>query len=477
MWQLIQSNQRKSIILVVAMAVCLLLLGYVIGMMFDPARGGLYGLLVAFVVWLVMSLVSFYSGDSILLAVSGAKEVTPDIHPQLFNVVEEIKIAANLPVMPRIFIMPESAPNAFATGIKPERSAIAVTTGLLSKLNRDELQGVIAHEISHIINRDVLYMTMAGVMLGSIALITQVFTRGMWYTGSASRRYRSGSIRGGGQIQVLIFVLSIIFIILAPILAQLLYFSLSRKREYLADASGVRLTRYPEGLASALEKIAASDSEIYAANEVTAAMFIENPFTKENRFTSLLGTHPPIRERIKILRHMSQGASLANYETAFRSVKGNSAAAIPAMSLQDEKEISLRAAHADAGKPFEEPESKESVRDATDLLRAVSGFAFLACTCGIKFKVPADFNRPEIICPRCSRITEVPFAILAGAAMVHQGSDASGQKTAEEPQVYKRKGEGWESFSCRCTKLLQLSPQFLAPQMTCSACGRTTLIQ
>lgn len=462
------------------MAACLLILGYLIGAMIDPVQGGLTGVLIAFFIWVVMSLVSYYSGDSILLAVSGAKEVTPDVHPQLFNIVEEIKIAANLPAMPRIYIMPESAPNAFATGIKPEKSSVAVTAGLLSKLNRDELQGVIAHEISHIINRDVLFMTLASVMLGSIALITQVFTRGMWYAGGSSRRYRAGSLRAGGQIQVFIFIVSIIFIILAPILAQLLYLSLSRKREYLADASGVRLTRYPEGLASALEKISSSDTELYSANEATAAMFIANPFERENKLTSFLSTHPPIQDRVKILRSMSQGVNYLNYQNAFQLIKGKSSSVIPALSLRDDQVVRIREPHPDSKKIIEEAEKKESVRNVTDLLRAVNGFAFLACVCGIKFKVPAGFNRSEIICPKCGKTTEVPMALLAGAAVaLGQKSEVpqSQAGTFEEPQIYQRKGKGWESFSCRCSKLLQLSPQFCAPQMTCSVCGRVTLIQ
>ncbi len=179
MWELIQANKRKSIILFLCMGICLLLLGYVIGSSIYPKEGGVFGLFIAVGIWFIMSLVSYFAGDSIILAMSGAKEVTHDIHPQLFNIVEEMKIAANLPFMPKVYIIDEPAPNAFATGTKPEKIAIAVTAGLLSRLNRDELQGVIAHEMSHIANRDVLFVTFAGVLLGSIVFISEVFLRSM----------------------------------------------------------------------------------------------------------------------------------------------------------------------------------------------------------------------------------------------------------------------------------------------------------
>ena len=185
-----------------------------------------------------------------MLSVSNAKEVTPEVHQQLFNIVEEMKIASNLPKMPKIFIINDAAPNAFATGTKPENSAITVTAGLLAKLNRDELQGVIAHEMSHIANRDILVMTFAGIMLGCIVLISEVFLKGLWFSGGSSARYRSKSSSGGGQAQLVMMIAAIILAILAPIAAQLLYFAISRRREYLADANGARLTRYPEGLAS-----------------------------------------------------------------------------------------------------------------------------------------------------------------------------------------------------------------------------------
>ncbi len=243
MWELIEANRRKSLILFISLGLTLLLLGYFFGSAYYPDGGGFIGIFFALIIWGILSLISYFSGSKILLAVSGAKEVTRDVHPQLFNVVEEMKISAGLPAMPKIYIINEIAPNAFATGIKPENSAVAVTAGLLARLNRDELQGVIAHEVSHIVNRDVLFMTFAGIMLGSIVLISEIFLRSLWFSGG--RRYSSKSSKSSGQGQMIIMIVAIVFAILAPILARLFYFAISRKREYLADASAVQVHTIP----------------------------------------------------------------------------------------------------------------------------------------------------------------------------------------------------------------------------------------
>jgi heat shock protein HtpX len=232
MWELIRANKRSSIVLMVLMAVVLMLLGFVIGMAFFGGEGGFFGLIIATAIWLVLTLISFSSGDQILLATSRAKPVTHDVHPQLFNIVEEMKIAAGLPAMPKIYIINDPAPNAFATGRSPKSASVAVTAGLLGRLNRDELQGVIAHEISHILHRDILFITLAGIMLGSIVLLSQVFLRGMFYSSMGSRRRYSSGGKGGGQAQLVMMIVAIVAAILAPIMAYLLYFALSRRRAY-----------------------------------------------------------------------------------------------------------------------------------------------------------------------------------------------------------------------------------------------------
>ena len=289
MWELIKSNQRKSTFLFTGMAIILILLGYLIGSTFYPDGGGVFGVSIAIIIWTVLSIVSVSSGSSLMLSISKAQEVTPAVHQQLFNVVEEMKIAAGLPAMPKIYIINSEAMNAFATGKDPSNCAVVVTAGLLSKLNRDELQGVIGHEISHILNRDTKFMVYAAVMLGAIVLIAEIFLRGMFFSGGG-RRYSSKS-SGGGQGQVIMLAVAIIFAILAPIMARLLYFAISRKREYLADASSARLTRYPEGLASALEKISNCTDELPSANKVTAALYIANPLKEKRNETFRFNKH------------------------------------------------------------------------------------------------------------------------------------------------------------------------------------------
>jgi heat shock protein HtpX len=397
MWELIHANKRNSIILMVTMAIVLLALGFVIGASFEPARGGSMGLIIAAAIWVVLAIVSLSAGDQILLAASGAQKVTHDVHPQLFNVVEEMTIAANLPKIPDIYIINDPAPNAFATGRSPKSASIAITAGLLGKLNRDELQGVVGHEMSHILNRDVLFVTLAGIMLGTIVLISEVFLRSLYY-GSASRRRYSSREGGSGQAQLVIMIVAIVAAILAPLFAQILYFALSRKREYLADASSVRLTRYPEGLANALEKIAASDEHLATANKVTAPMYIVNPLTTGSmKAVSLMSTHPPIQDRIRILRNMSHGASYVDYARSYEAIT-KSRGIIPSYELKKDEMVELRNAS-----PAGETTVKDQQRQLGDVMAKVNNFAFLACPCGLKMKVPPIYKGKQVQCPRCSR--------------------------------------------------------------------------
>jgi heat shock protein HtpX len=400
MWELISANKRKSVFLFFSLGIVLLLLGFLIGSAYFSDGGGYIGIFFAFIIWGILSLISYFSGSKILLAISGAKEVTKDVHPQLFNVVEEMKISAGLPAMPKVYIINEAAPNAFATGVKPENSAVAVTAGLLSRLNRDELQGVIAHEVSHIANRDVLFMTFAGIMLGSIVLISQIFLRGLWFSGGGRYSSKSKS-SGGGQAQLVIMIVAIAFAILAPIMAQLLYFAISRKREYLADASAVRLTRYPEGLASALEKISNSTEELKTANKVTAPMYIANPLKPKGRkLYDLTSTHPPISERVRILRSIGQGANYLNYQSAFEKVKGKHSDLIPKSALTETTPVGLR----EAGiAPIIPVIKKQQQRDAGDIMMKVNNYSFINCTCGLKIKIPPDYRKDSLFCPRCGR--------------------------------------------------------------------------
>lgn len=478
MWELIEANKRKSVILFAGMGICLALLGYFLGAVFLAPDGGIIGIFVGLGIWVLLSLVSYFLGDSLILAVSRAKEVSHDVHPRLFHVVEEMKIAAGLPAMPRVYIIDDAAPNAFAAGTRPERSAISVTAGLLSRLNRDELQGVIAHEMSHIANRDVLFVTFAGVMLGTIVILSEVFLRGRLFRSGSSRRYRSGS--GGGQAYAIIMVVALVLAILAPIFARLFYFAISRRREYLADASAVRLTRYPEGLASALEKVSSVNLDLASANKVTAPMYIVNPLKKRGmRISNLTSTHPPISERIRILRSMVQGASYSDYQKTFSSVKGGAAAIIPASGLREAEVVPLRKPTVEKE---EEPGKKKGMRDFGDLMRAVNKYAFMICACGLKVKLPPDFKKSEMSCPRCGREIQLPLAGVApitgavGSAMTAEDIKEDSQAGPAGPRRYTRKGRGWETFSCSCGRLLQISPAFEGSHLVCSSCGRKTEI-
>jgi heat shock protein HtpX len=296
-------NRRNSLLLIVAFLAFVAVFGYVIGWAWigDPV-GAIFGLVLAFAVGIVTGLATYYGGDRMVLAASRAREITHDDAPVLFNVVEEMAIAAGLP-MPKVYIIDDSAPNAFATGRDPEHASVAVTSGLLEKLNRDELQGVIAHEMSHVGNFDIRYAMLVGILVGTTVLISDFFLRGLWLGGGGR-----GRGEGGGYLQLIMVVIAIVLAILAPLFARLLQLSISRQREYLADASAVRLTRNPKGLADALQKISGDREVLEAANRATAHLYIVNPVKGfEKRAKGLFSTHPPIQERIQILRFMETG--------------------------------------------------------------------------------------------------------------------------------------------------------------------------
>jgi heat shock protein HtpX len=381
------------------MGALLILIGYFLGLAFDSA---IAGLVIALLLWMILSLVAYFQGDSILLSMSRAKKIKPDDHPRLYNVVEEMKIASGLEKVPDIYIIDDPALNAFATGRDPNRASVAITSGLLQKLNRDELQGVMAHEISHVKNRDVLLMAMCSVLLGTIVILAYYGSRFLFLGGAGSRR--SSSSRGGGQGQIIILVAALVFIILAPIFAQLIYFAISRKREYLADASSALYTRYPEGLASALEKLAASTEQLKSANQATAPMYIINPFRKKGfRASELTSTHPPISERIRILRAMA-GASFNNYDQAYRQLHRGGSGVIPAASLTAEAvPIATVKLEGEAG----ELNEIQRARETSDVMWRLSNYRTIACDCGAKLRVPPNFKEPQIKCPRCGRTHQV----------------------------------------------------------------------
>jgi heat shock protein HtpX len=259
-----------------------------------------------------MALGSYFAGDQLVLATSGAKPVDEATAPQLMNVVREMAIAANIP-MPKVHLIDDSAPNAFATGRDPKHASIAVTTGLLDKLDREELQGVIGHELSHVRNLDIRFALIVGVLVGSIALLSDFFLRFTFWGGAR----RSSRDRGGGGLQMIMMVVALILAVLAPIAARMVQLAVSRQREYLADASSVEVTRNPYGLERALAKISADREVLEVANRATQHLYFTNPIKKfEDRASGLFSTHPPIVERINRLRQLTGEQPLGTADVA-----------------------------------------------------------------------------------------------------------------------------------------------------------------
>ena len=472
MWEQIRANKRRSIAIILAMAALLLLMGYAIGFAVSPEHG-LSGVLIALCVWIGLWLVAVSGGSSLILASAGAKEITHDDIPRLFNVVEEMTIAAALPSPPKVYVIDCDAPNAFATGT-PEKSSVAVTTGLLSRLNRDELQGVIAHEIGHIKNEDTKFMTLAGVLMGAIVLIADGFARAMFYSNAGRRRSSRSSGKGGGEAQALLMVVALLMAILAPILAQLLYFACSRRREYLADACAARFTRYPEGLASALEKIAGNMTKMKDVNRVTAPMYIINPLQGRS-MASLFSTHPATEDRIKVLRGMDGGSGYGQYERAFERVSGGKLLSGDTVKQADDAAIRAPSAGEEAG-------ALTKTREAVDVLHRMGGYLFLQCACGLKMKIPPSYKEKAVTCPRCGVEQAIPMAAVAATAaaleMDGEGgllSEGAQKETAPEPVYRFRRGK-WQSFRCSCGKTIQLSPSFSSDSARCRSCGRETRV-
>ena len=408
MWEIIQANRRKSVLLIVLLAGVLIGLGYLIGFSFDAQIGGFFGVAAATLIWVVLTLTGLIGGERLLLATAGAREVTHAEAPQLFNVVEEMQIAAGLPVMPRVFIIDNPAPNAFAVGLNPERAAVAVTTGLLARLNRDELQGVIAHELGHIANRDTLFMTLAGVTVGAIIMLADFYVRGLRFGGGRGRR--SSSERGGGQAAAVMMIVALVLSILAPLLAQILYFACSRRREYLADASSAQFTRYPEGLASALGKISGLQGGQLEVSRAVAPMFIVNPLAAAGSVSNIFSTHPATEDRIRVLRSLGQDASMAAYEAAYRQVHEGHGV-IGSRSLQNATPAAVREPSAAAS-----AEPAQQWRAAQNVLQQAHNYLAIPCVCGVTLKVPADFGRPSVACPKCGAVHPLPPGLGAGTA-------------------------------------------------------------
>jgi heat shock protein HtpX len=309
----ISANKRNALVMAAAVVAVLGLLGFAIGYAVVGApEGGIVATGLALAFGSISGVASYFGGDKLVLTVSGAQEVDEDSAPQLMNVVREMAIAANIP-MPRVHIIDDTAPNAFATGRDPEHASIAVTTGLLQKLDREELQGVIGHELSHVRNFDIRFALIVGVMVGAIAILADFFLRFTFWGGGRQSSHREG----GGGARAIVFVIAIVLAILAPIISRLIQLAVNRQREYLADASSVELTRNPYGLERALAKISGDPEVLEVANRGTQHMYFTNPIKKfEARASGLLSTHPPIVDRINRLRQLTGERPLAAHDVA-----------------------------------------------------------------------------------------------------------------------------------------------------------------
>ena len=450
------------------------------------------GGLLALGVWGILLALALSRGDQLALMATRARRLRKEDAPQLWNITEEMAIAAGL-AMPRLYLIDDDAPNAFATASRKGPAAVAVTAGLLRRLTRDELQGVIAHEIGHIRNKDVQFMTIALVMVGSIALVSDMALRILWFGGGRRR----GGGKSGGQAQLILLALTVLAAILAPLFARLLYFACSRQREYLADASAARFSRYPAGLASALEKISRSQTGSRGREmRAMAPLYIINPLAASA--TGLFSSHPPTRKRVEILRAMS-GAGWVDYEKAYGQVVGDRTPCLDKETLASEGSINTRQGQAI---PAAEADATQRVREVSDLLDRMAHFLLIPCLCGVRIKVPPAFKGDQVKCPRCGRDHAIPTAqgkaatggaaaigaalagaIAAGTAAAGTaaaGSATAGSATASQPGTpmsYSRKGNSWESFRCSCGRTQQLSPAFDAKRLRCKGCGQSIEIQ
>ena len=302
MWDLYRKNTRRSMLLIAGFIVVVLGLGWFFGVLFN---GGFVGVIIAAGFAIGMTWFSYLRGDRVVLAISHAREITHDQEPRLHNIVEGLCIAAGLP-KPHIYVIEDPAPNAFATGRDPKHASIAVTRGLLEKMNRVELEGVVGHELAHVKNRDTLVMAVAATLLGIVVLISDWTLRAMFWGGMGRRRGNNNS--GGDGAAALFVLLGLALAILMPIIGAIMQATISRSRESLADVSGVQYTRYPPGLISALSKLRDDQTVVRSASRATAALWIESPLQRERGFMGRLNrmfdTHPPLEERIRVLKEL-----------------------------------------------------------------------------------------------------------------------------------------------------------------------------
>ncbi|MDP8221132.1 MAG: M48 family metalloprotease [Candidatus Stygibacter frigidus] len=513
--ELIRKNQRKSIYLLITSFVILLIVGFVLGSLFytylAPRRGSDYEsnriwfalIFAGFIglVELVQVYLIFNSKPRTLFKQLGLKEANQTQFSKLNNVIAEMSIAAGLARAPEAYVIASKAANAMAFGTRPETGAIAVTAGLLSICNRDELQGVVAHELAHLVNKDSMLLEVCRSTLGMVIVLRDVMLRSLYWGSMGRSSYRTSnrsSGKGNSGFGLVLIIIGVIFAIMAPILIQIIYFSLSREREYLADAVSARLTRYPAGLASALTKIAYSTTTLEKIDKVSAAAFIDQPYGDVVVTSKGTRTHPPIWNRIKILRKMIGGAGYLDYRKAYEEVVNTTAGFMPESVASSTTKLPLRMAEALVGEQSmvtseaEMAALTDNVR-TEDVIRLTEDYGFIDCDCGLKIKVPADYDKYEIKCPRCGRrhilsenmrgtlasmLDESAVTGAAAAGIIQDVLEDKGEPdySKEEKQTYVRDKKGWQEIQCICGYKVQLSPTFIGRFISCRKCKRRITI-
>jgi heat shock protein HtpX len=387
----------------------------------SPTTIAIYIIIIAAIIWVLAILFAYFGGDDKLISLVRAKKITTDDIHRLHNIVDELKIAYGLETMPSIYIVDDQAMNAFAIGCRPNKAAIVVTSGLLANLNRDELQGVIAHEIAHINNRDVLLMIlcvslfdaitlMAWFILYNLSLKDFVLGKGRWLLAFISFLaivlalitiyVEAPSLSWEGLLLIIVFVICGLMPWL-PFWAQRITNAVSTRREYLADACSALYTRYPEGLASALQKIAASTEQLKAANMTTATLYIINPFREKGMAASnVTETHPPISERIGILRSMAR-ISYIDYDLAYREIRGTNISVLPDYAIAAADSAPIRSPQPD------DMDDIQRARETSNVLWNLNSYKLITCDCGTKMRLPPSFKLSEVRCPHCGKVLAV----------------------------------------------------------------------
>jgi len=433
---------------------------------FHP-MAGLLGVEAAAAIWIFLTVITYLQGDRILLASAGARPLRKEDHPQLYNVVEEMSLAAALPRMPRPYVIDDPAMNALAAGFGPDNAAIAVTSGALARLNRDQLQGIIAHETAHIANGDVLFLTLASLMTGA--------ARGPGWAATAPALRRNAGRFGGEAPRLtpahrILQACSGFLALLAPVYAVLLLFGTARRRDFLAAACAAVYTRYPEGLASGLYVMAGDVHTLLQRNRRIATLCTLNPYRKEHGIHTpllLASTHAPVQQRIAILRGIHGAVSFERYERAWQQAAGTAARLFPRNAAVKISVYPIREAHTQTAAAAQTV--RRQLRNAGDLVRGVNGYTFLTCACGMRIKLPPWHARGHVACPRCGQDVRLP-----SARPLPQAQAANGVKESAE---IARPAEAWLTFRCVCGGENQLSPFFDAPRMTCTRCGRMIRIR